>query len=140
GGGAEVIAPHVLEDLRAGEHLARVAQEHLQQQELGAGELEQALTPPGLASEAVQAHVLEAEREPALVVLTRPAQQRAQPREQLPQRKRFDEVVVGAGVALPRGHPPPGGLSALARASGPPLPAAAGTLPARPRGAWRCRG
>src|SRR5436305_7723796 len=38
GRGAEVVAPHVLEDLRAGEHLLGVAEEQLQKQELGLGE------------------------------------------------------------------------------------------------------
>ena len=38
----EVVAPHVLEDLRAGEDLARVVHQQFQQQELGAGELDAA--------------------------------------------------------------------------------------------------
>ena len=37
---AEVVAPDAVEDLRARQHLARVAQEQLEQQELGAGQLD----------------------------------------------------------------------------------------------------
>src|SRR5207247_8985336 len=40
GAGAEVIAPHLLEDARAGEHHSRVAHEQLQQAELGPGQLQ----------------------------------------------------------------------------------------------------
>src|SRR6185437_8480598 len=40
GGGPEVVAPYVLEDRGAREHLAGVAHEELEQQELGAGELD----------------------------------------------------------------------------------------------------
>src|SRR5262249_50540743 len=43
GARAEVVAPHVLEDLRAREHLARMLHEQLEQEELGAGELDRAL-------------------------------------------------------------------------------------------------
>ena len=98
GGRAEVIAPHVLEDRRAGQHLAGMAQEHLQQQELGARERQHPLAAPGLVGEAVQAQVLEGERAVLLVILARAAQQRAHARQQLAQRERLDEVVVGAGV------------------------------------------
>src|SRR5258708_7617711 len=43
GAGAEIVAPHLLEDPRAGEDDARVADEQLQEPELGAGELQLAL-------------------------------------------------------------------------------------------------
>ena len=59
---------------------------------------EQALAAPRLVREAVQPQVLERERRLLLVVLARAAQQRAHAREQLAQRERLDEVVVGAGV------------------------------------------
>src|SRR5579884_1988600 len=45
GAGAEVVAPDLLEDLRAGEHHPRVAEEELEQPELGAGQLHSALPP-----------------------------------------------------------------------------------------------
>src|SRR4051794_30389118 len=38
----EVVAPHALEDLRPRQHLARIAHEQLEQQELRAGQLDQA--------------------------------------------------------------------------------------------------
>ena len=61
-----------------------MAQEHLQQEELGARERQHTLAPPRLVGEAVQAQVLEGERVVLLVVLVRPAQQSAHAREQLP--------------------------------------------------------
>ena len=67
--GAEVIAPDVLEDRRARQHLAGVAQEHLEQQELGAGEREQPLAAPRLVGARVQAQVLEDELAVAVLVL-----------------------------------------------------------------------
>ena len=94
---AEVIAPHVLEDDRAGEHLLGVAQEQLEQQELGAREVQRALPAPGLVGEPVQAQVLEAQRL-LLVDLVRSPEQRAHARHQLAQGERLDEVVVRAGV------------------------------------------
>ncbi len=95
---AEVIPPHVLEDRRAGEHLARVAQEHLEQQELGAGERQRALAAPRLVREQIEAQILERERRLLFVLGARAPQQRAHAREQLAQRERLDEVVVGARV------------------------------------------
>ena len=46
----------------------------------------------------VEAQVLEGERLLLAVLLAGAAQQRAHPRQQLAQRERLDEVVVGAGV------------------------------------------
>src|SRR3954469_6703545 len=59
---AEVVAPDALEDLRAGEHLARVLEEHGQQLELGARELERALPAAGLPGAAVEHEVGEAQQ------------------------------------------------------------------------------
>src|SRR5437588_12681275 len=39
-GGTEVVPPYRLEDLRAGQHLAGMFEEQLQQQELGLGQLD----------------------------------------------------------------------------------------------------
>ena len=61
GGGAEVVAPHALEQLRAAEHLARVLEEHLQQRELGARQLERALAAPHLVRARVEHEVGEAQ-------------------------------------------------------------------------------
>ena len=89
----------MLEDRRAGQHLAGVAQKHLQQQELGAGQRQQPLAPPRFVGEAVQTQVLEGQCAVLLViVVTRTPQERAHARKQLAQRERLDEVVVGAGV------------------------------------------
>ena len=99
GARAEVVAPDVLEDRRAGEHLTRMAHEHLEQQELGPRELEHALAAPRLVRAQVEAQILERERLTRHVVLLAGApQQRAYAREQLAQCERLDEVVVGAGV------------------------------------------
>src|SRR5437879_6420297 len=61
GAGAEIVAPHLLEDPRPGEDHPRVAQEELQQAELGARELELALAPPDLHGLQVQHHVADLE-------------------------------------------------------------------------------
>ena len=55
GGGPEVIAPHAVEDLPAGEHLARVVQEQLEQQELRARQLDQPLAAAHLVATAGRA-------------------------------------------------------------------------------------
>ena len=59
----------MLEDRRARQHLARVAQEHLEQQELGARQRQHPLAAPRLVGEAVQAQVLEGERALLLAVV-----------------------------------------------------------------------
>src|SRR5581483_6702649 len=46
---ADVVAPDAVEDDRAGQNLLRVAQEELEQRELGAGELQLAVAAPDLA-------------------------------------------------------------------------------------------
>src|SRR5262245_15300821 len=65
GAGAEVVAPHLLEDARAAEHHARVVHEQLQQAELGPRELQLALAPAHLHRLQVEHDV--AELEDALV-------------------------------------------------------------------------
>ena len=74
-----------------------MAQKQLQQQELGAGQVQRALAAEGLVREAVEAQVGEGERL-LLLILAGAAQQRAQAGHQLAQRKRLHEVVVGARV------------------------------------------
>src|SRR6195952_1941329 len=56
-GGREVVAPHLLEDLRAREHPARVRQQQLQQRELGAGEADRPLAAPDVAGVGIEAQV-----------------------------------------------------------------------------------
>ena len=57
GGRGEVVAPDLLEDEGPVEHPARPAQEHLQQRELGAGQLDRAVAAAHLAGGRVQGQV-----------------------------------------------------------------------------------
>ena len=75
--GAEVVAPDPLVDLRAGEHLPRVAQEELEQVELGARELQPPLAAGRLARRRVERQVREPQR---AVGRTRPARSSARTR------------------------------------------------------------
>src|SRR5438309_1384894 len=91
GGGAEVIAPHAVEDRGARQHLARMAHQQFEQQELGARELERALAAARLVRARVELEVLEAQH--LLVALPAGApQERAQPRDQLLAREGLGEV------------------------------------------------
>ena len=60
-GRAEVVAPHALEDDRSREHLARVAQEELEQRELGSRELDRASPRLHLAGPEIELEVGEAQ-------------------------------------------------------------------------------
>ena len=71
-------------------------EEQLQERVLGARELDRALAAPHLVRARVEHEVGEAQVGRARLLA--PPQQRAQPRPQLAQRERLDEVVVGAGV------------------------------------------
>jgi hypothetical protein len=101
---AEVVAPDAIEDLLAGEHLPRVLQEQLEQEELGAGELDRPPVAGDLVRVRVELEVAEAQRAP-LALPARSPQQRPQAREQLLERERLGQVVVGArlqpGDAVP---------------------------------------
>ena len=71
--------------------------QQLEQVELGLGELERSAAALGRAAERVEGEV----GDPQQLLGSRhagAAEQRAQPREQLVERERLDEVVVGAGV------------------------------------------
>ena len=61
-GRSEVVAPDALVDLRPRQHLARVAQEELEQVELGAGQLQAAVAARGFARRRVEADVGELQR------------------------------------------------------------------------------
>ena len=76
------------------------AHEHLEQRELGAGQLDRPAAAHHLAGRHVQGEVGERQHlvGAGAVARMRPAEQRAQPGEQLLQRERLGEVVVGAGV------------------------------------------
>src|SRR2546423_5940162 len=76
-GRAEVVTPNVLEDRRAREHLARVAHEQLQQQELGLGQLDQAVSTADLVSDRVELEVGVAEHLAVGGAVAGAAQQRA---------------------------------------------------------------
>src|SRR5579875_3974918 len=82
GVGPEVVTPDPVEDQLAGEHLARVAQQQLQQEELRARQLDASLATEHLAGAGIEGEVAEAQH---LVVRRRsaPAEQGADPGEQL---------------------------------------------------------
>ena len=94
---AEVVAPDPLEDDRARQHLPRVAHEELEQRELGPRQLDRPAAArtsrvPGSSSRSAK------RSDVAVVLVARPAQQRAHAREQLLERERLRHVVVGARV------------------------------------------
>src|SRR3569833_1941928 len=99
----EVKAPHRLEDLLAGQHLAGVGEEQLQQRVFGTGQVEGPAVAGDLAGDGVhpQPRVLQA------VAAARgrhaEAQQRAYAGQEIVQLAGLDEVVVGARVQA--GHP-----------------------------------
>ena len=97
-GEAEVVAPDALEDDRPRQHLARVEQEQLEQRELGARQLDPLLSARDLARARVELEVGEAERVAARAVVAGTTQQRPHARQQLLERERLGQVVVGAGV------------------------------------------
>src|SRR6185312_4798707 len=93
---AEVVAPDALEDQRPRQHLARVEEEQLEQRELGPRQLDPLAAARHLARAGIELDVGEAERLAGAVAGA--AQQRADAREQLLERERLRQVVVGAGV------------------------------------------
>src|SRR5437763_1433791 len=97
GGGAEVVAPHRLEDLRAGQHLPGMLEEQLQQQELGLGQIAGPVAALDLVGGRVQ-HQVGVDQDLAVGSLAGPAEQRPEPRLELLERERLDQVVVGAHV------------------------------------------
>jgi hypothetical protein len=95
-GEAEVVAPDALEDQRPRQHLAGVEQEQLEQRELRARQLDHFAAALHLTGAGVELEVGEAKRLARAVA--RAPQQRAHAREQLFERERLGQVVVGAGV------------------------------------------
>src|SRR4051812_42039454 len=90
------IAPDLLEQLVARDHQSLVAHHELEELELAGGELEQAIAAGGLVRGRVELQVADDQRRAA--PRRAPAQERAQPRQQLLEVERLDQVVVGAGV------------------------------------------
>ena len=90
------VAPHEREQLVAREHLAGVADEHVEQVELAPGEAELAAVAGGDVAARVDDDVARDVRAGALGAVA--AQQRLEPRGQLGDRERLDQVVVGAGL------------------------------------------
>ena len=93
----EVVAPDVVEDLRLGEHQARVLHEVAQQVELGRGEPQGLTGAPDLVR--VDDHLEVRELQPALVAVRepdRPAQDRVHPGDDLGEGERLGDVVVAA--------------------------------------------
>ena len=91
------VAPHQREQLVAREHLAGVADEDLEQVELAAGEAELAAAARGDVAARVDDEVAapRAGRRPSA---PRRRSSASQPRGQLVDRERLDQVVVGAGL------------------------------------------
>ncbi len=92
--GVERVAPDLLVQARAVEHLAGMAEEEMQQIELAPGEAEVAVAAPGRVRARVQRDV--ADRRHRLRRRWPPAQQRVQARGHLFEGERLDDVVVGA--------------------------------------------
>src|SRR6266540_2868363 len=92
---AEVVAPHVVEDLALGQYPARVGHEVAQQLELGGRQRHPGAAPPDLVRLLVQLQV--GEGEPGRTRLAAGApQHRADPRGQLLEAERLGDVVVAA--------------------------------------------
>src|SRR5262245_14029544 len=72
-GRAEVVTPHALEDDRAGQHLTGVAQEELEERELGAREIDRPLPAPNLTRAEVELEVREVQDVTVLVAVRRAA-------------------------------------------------------------------
>src|SRR5262249_13504517 len=101
-GGPEVIPPHPVEDRRAREHLAGMAHEQFEHQELGAGQLEPTLAATHLVRDGIELEVIEAQN--AIVPLpTRPPQQGPQAADKLLAGERLRQITVRA--ALEAGPP-----------------------------------
>ncbi|CPU65988.1 Uncharacterised protein [Mycobacteroides abscessus] len=108
---AEVVVPDAVEDLRLGQHAARVAHEVPQELELGRGEPDLLAPAPPLVRVLVELEVADDEhRVLALGGRTAAAQQPAQPGDDLFQAERLGHVVVAA-----RGEPGDAVLDGVAR-------------------------
>ena len=93
---AQVVAPHALEEGRPGQHLPRMEHEQLEESELSARQVDRAAGTSHLARDRVELEIREVQG--AVVAGGSPAQQRAQAGEELAERERLDEIVVGARV------------------------------------------
>src|SRR5215211_3482627 len=91
-----VVAPDLVEQLLARDHQPLVSHQVLEQLELALRELHTALAPVHLVRVGVQREVADPQRRHA--ARRAPAQERAQPREQLLALERLHEVIVGADV------------------------------------------
>ena len=96
GEGVELVVPRVVEDPVAAEDLVRVQQEEPQQAELLGAQHEQLAAVPGHPRRRVEAE--RPQRQDGRQRALRPAQKRADARQQFFEGERLDQVVVGAGV------------------------------------------
>ena len=100
GGGRLPVAPHPVQDDVVAEHLLGVPQQQLEQRELDLGQADHGFVAGHGPAGEVERQVRVAEH---LTGRLGAPQQRAHPGQQLPQRERLDQVVVGAGPEA--GHP-----------------------------------
>ncbi len=92
----DVAAPHAVEQLLARVHAAGALHQEFEQAELGRAERDLAAAAKHAAALAVELEIAGVEHVGDPLGL-RPAQQRADAREQLRHRERLDDIVVGAG-------------------------------------------
>ncbi len=90
---AEVVVPHVVEDLALRQHAARVQHQEAEQLELGARQLDRLVAAPHLARLLVERQVGEAHR--PLVVAARAPEHRLHASHDLGEAERLRDVVVG---------------------------------------------
>ena len=130
GRGGEVVAPDLLEDEAAVEHSPRSPQEHLQQGELGAGELDVAGAAQHLAGGDVHGEVGEGEHLLLGAVLGRddPAQQGTEPGEETP--------IIEPGEEPATAEPATAPADETVSAEAPATEAAPAEAPAAAAEAW----
>ena len=93
---AEVVVPDVVEDLRLGQHVARVEHEVAQQVELGRGQVDRVAAAPHLVRALVELEIGEAQDAVVLGLVAGPPQDGVHAGDHLGQGERLGHVVVAA--------------------------------------------